>query len=255
MGFWPRMEHRGTAEVVVDGIRVGAGSRVRLRPRTRADILDLALDGRLAVVEGIEQDDEGAFHIAVTLDDDPCRDLGEARLPAHRFFYSAEELEPVGTARPRVLVAGIGNVFLGDDGFGIEVVRRLAGENLPADVVDFGIRGLDLAYALQRDYEAAILVDAAPRGEPPGTLTLLEPHLPDPDGVTVEAHGMNPVRVLRMAAELGRVPGRVLLLCCEPATLITDDVVTELSEPVRDALDQAVELVKSLVMDMIAERA
>ncbi|NUP03185.1 MAG: hydrogenase maturation protease [Nonomuraea sp.] len=177
-------------------------------------------------------------------------------MPCHRFFYSAEELEPVGGGcRPRVLVAGIGNVFLGDDGFGVEVVRRLLDEDLPADVVDFGVRGLDLAYALQRDYEAAILVDAAPRGAPPGTLTLLEADMPDPDGLTVETHGLNPVKVLRMAKELGRVPARVLVLCCEPATLVTDDVLVELSEPVRGALDEAVRMVKSLVMDVMAERA
>ncbi|MFF0864821.1 hydrogenase maturation protease [Nonomuraea sp. NPDC003560] len=257
-------ERPAPAEAIVDGVRLAPGSRVRLRPKSRADILDLALDGRLAVIESVERDDVGGFHVGVTLAGDPLRDLGESRLPCHRFFYSAEELEPVGGGcRPRVLVAGIGNVFLGDDGFGVEVVRRLADDDLPADVLDFGSRGLDLAYALQRDYEAAILVDAAPRGEPPGTLTLLEPDMLEPDmpgpggpgGIAAESHGLDPVKVLRMARELGRVPARVLVLCCEPARLVTDDVLVELSEPVRGAVEEAVRMVRSLVMDVLAERA
>ncbi|MFI9595891.1 hydrogenase maturation protease [Nonomuraea sp. NPDC052265] len=252
-------ERLGPAEAIVDGVRLAPGSRVRLRPKSRADILDLALNGRLAVVESVERDDDGGFHVGVTLAGDPLRDLGESRLPCHRFFYSAEELEPVGGGcRPRFLVAGIGNVFLGDDGFGVEVVRRLADDDLPADVIDFGSRGLDLAYALQRDYEAAILVDAAPRGEQPGTLTLLEPDLrdlPGPGGAGAESHGLDPVKVLRMARELGRVPARVLVLCCEPARLVTDDVLVELSEPVRGAVEEAVRMVRSLVMDVLAERA
>ncbi|MDF2706100.1 MAG: hydrogenase maturation protease [Nonomuraea muscovyensis] len=262
--FWTRMERRGPEEVVVAGVPVRAGSRVRLRPAAgRADMLDLLLDGRTAVVESIEQDDGGAFHLAVIVDDDPGRDLGEARMPGHRFFYTAEEVEPLdldtGPGRARILVAGLGNIFLGDDGFGVEVVRRLAGTELPAgvDVTDFGIRGMDLVYALQRDYDLAILVDAAPRGEPPGTLTVLEADTPDSaaslGAATVETHGMDPVRVLRLAGELGRVPGRVIVVCCEPATVLTggadEDVLVELSEPVRAAAGQAARL----VMDMIAE--
>ncbi|WP_336206924.1 hydrogenase maturation protease [Nonomuraea sp. LPB2021202275-12-8] len=281
--FWARMERRGPAEVVVDGRPVREGSRVRLRPSrvgSQADIMDLVLDGRVAVVESIEQDEEGVFHFAVTLDDDPGRDLGEARLPGHRFFYSAEEIEPVGARDEaervaRVLVAGVGNIFLGDDGFGVEVVRRLAesgqaaGAGAHVDVVDFGIRGMDLAYALQRDYDLVILVDAAARGQAPGTITVLEPDLPGSDhggtpgnapggmlgGVPVEGHGMDPVRVLRLAAELGRVPERVVVVCCEPAAVLTggpdEDVLVELSEPVRAAVGPAVRL----VMDMIAESA
>ncbi|MCG5218646.1 hydrogenase maturation protease [Streptosporangium sp. KLBMP 9127] len=256
MDFWERMERRGPDTVVVNGVPLGVGSRVRLRPRSNADIFDLVLDGQVAVVEGIEQDDEGAFHVAVTLEDDPGRDLGEARLPGHRFFYSPEEVEPLGPREAaervsRVLVAGIGNIFLGDDGFGVEVVRRLAGEEAApgVDVVDFGIRGMDLAYALQRDYDTVIFIDAAPRGQPPGTLTVLEPHLPE-GGTAVETHGMDPIRVLRLAAELGRMPARVLVLCCEPATALTgapdEDVLVGLSEPVRAAIDEAVGLARSL---------
>ncbi|MEV0590692.1 hydrogenase maturation protease [Nonomuraea cavernae] len=256
--FWTRMERRGPDEVLVDGVPVRAGSRVRLRPSAaRADIFDLVLAGREAVVESIEQDDAGAFHVAVVLDDDPGRDLGEARMPGHRFFYAPEEVEPLGPPQDapraaRVLVAGIGNIFLGDDGFGVEVARRLAREERAAgvDVVDFGIRGMDLVYALQRDYDTAILVDAAMRGEPPGTLTVLEADLPDGGAAAIEGHGLDPVKVLRLARELGRVPERVLVVCCEPATVLTgspdEDVLAELSEPVRAAVDQAVRLVMDL---------
>ncbi|MGW4794499.1 hydrogenase maturation protease [Nonomuraea sp. NPDC004297] len=259
--FWERMETRGPAEVTVGGVTVGAGSRVRVRPRSSADVLDLVLAGREGVVEAVEQDEEGAFHFAVTLDDDPGRDLGEARLPGHRFFYAAEEIEPLGERTARILVAGIGNVFLGDDGFGVEVAQHLARQpRLPGvDVTDFGIRGMDLAYALQRDYDAAILVDAAPRGEPPGTLTVLEPDLePAPGaasgrGPSVETHAMDPVRVLRLAAELGRVPAVVRVVCCEPQSV--GEALCELSDPVRAAVAEAANLVKALVMEMIAESA
>ncbi len=262
--FWPHMERRGPDTAEVNGISVGAGSRVRLRPRSRTDIFDLALDGRIAVVESVEEDDEGNLHVAVTLEDDPGRDLGEARLPGHRFFYAVEEIEPLGPdvgakKVPRVLVAGIGNIFLGDDGFGVEVVRRVAqaGTVAGVDVVDFGIRGMDLAYALQRDYGAVIFVDAAPRGAAPGTLTLLEPHVADEGGVPVETHGMDPVRVLRLARELGRVPPRVLVLCCEPETVLTgapdEDVLVGLSEPVDAAVEEAARMVTSLVTSLVTE--
>ncbi|WP_285777099.1 hydrogenase maturation protease [Microtetraspora sp. NBRC 13810] len=261
MDFWRRMEGRGPDTVTVAGVCVGAGSRVRLRPRSRTDIFDLAMDGRVAIVEGVEQDDTGALHLAVTLEDDPGRDLGEAGLPGHRFFYSVQEVEPLeddpgAPARPRVLVAGIGNVFLGDDGFGVEVARLLAERPPPpgVDVVDFGIRGMDLAYALQRGYDAVLFVDAAPRGVAPGTLTVLEAEPPG-DGVTVDTHGMDPVKVLRLARELGRTPGRVLVLACEPATVPTgapdEDVCVGLSSPVRAVLGQAAELALALVDDLL----
>ncbi|WP_246091004.1 hydrogenase maturation protease [Nonomuraea deserti] len=266
--FWTRMAGRGPGEVIVDGTVVGSGSLVRLRPRSRTDVFDLVLDGRVAVVESVEQDDEGTLHVAVTLADDPGRDLGEARMPGHRFFYSAEEIEPVGEheERPggaRILVAGIGNVFLGDDGFGVEVARHLAeGPAVPgADVVDFGIRGMDLAYALQRAYTGVIFVDAAPRGHAPGTLTVLDPDLPGDGEAPVEGpvegplegHGMDPVSVLRLARRMGHLPARVRVVCCEPVT--ADGALFELSEPVRAMVGEAAGLVKSLVMEMIAENA
>src|SRR5580658_7980152 len=110
--------------------------------------------------------------------------------------------------RPPILIAGVGNIFLGDDAFGVEVVRRLAQRELPPEVrvVDFGIRGLDLTYALLDGYETVILVDATPRGGPPGTLYVLEPTqegFSETDTPLIQTHGMDPVKVLRLVAALG----------------------------------------------------
>ncbi|HZC28196.1 MAG TPA: hydrogenase maturation protease, partial [Gaiellaceae bacterium] len=157
--FWEELSRRGPGRATVEGTEICNGSRVRLRPREGGDVLDLALAGRTAVVETIEQDADGELHVAVTLDDDPGRDLGDARFPGHRFFFRVDEVEPVTerlaprSREPRILVAGIGNVFLGDDGFGVAVVRRLVRRELPdgVEVADFGIRGMDLAYSLQAD--------------------------------------------------------------------------------------------------------
>lgn len=115
---------------------------------------------------------------------------------------------------------------------------------------------MDLAYALQEPYDAAILVDAAPRGEPPGTLSVIEPELTE-DGAVVETHGMDPVRVLALAGELGRVPGRTIVLACEPANVIHgepgDELTGELSEAVRAAVDEAVPLAEALAVDLLSE--
>jgi hydrogenase maturation protease len=158
---------------------------------------------------------------------------------------------------PRVLVAGIGNIFLGDDGFGVEVARRLAERPHPAGVrvADFGIRGMDLAYALLDDHDAVILVDAAPRGEAPGTLSLIEPEIACAGpALALDAHGMDPVKVLALARTLGAKPTRTLLVACEPASLpggdTYEDVVVELSAPVRAAVDEAVAMVESLLEEM-----
>jgi len=257
---WDGLEGRAPRTVDVDGIHVGRGSLVRLRPRAGGDVFDLALAGKAAVVESIQQDMEGNVSLAVVLEDDPGRDLGVARQPGHRFFFAAAEVEPMGpsvepTARS-ILIAGIGNVFLADDGFGVEVTRRLAERELPAGVkvADFGIRGMDLAYELQEDYDAAILVDAVPRGQAPGTLYVIEPDLEGAEPV-LDAHAMDPVRVLGLARTLGTLPPRVLVVGCEPQTdmsLDDEELVMGLSPPVRAAMDKAVELVESVLEDLLA---
>jgi hydrogenase maturation protease len=157
------------------------------------------------------------------------------------------------TAAQRILVAGIGNIFLGDDGFGVEVVKRLSGLRLPegVHVRDFGIRGMDLVYALLDEYRAVIFVDAAPRGEPPGTLTLIEPQLRDERRVSIETHGMDPVKVLGLATELGAPRRPTYVVACEPQHVPPGETDAEmsmgLSEPVEAAIDEAVRLVQTLL--------
>jgi hydrogenase maturation protease len=244
-------------------VEIGRGSRVVLRPGPGGDIFDSAVAGQVAVIEGIHEDMEGKVHLAVTLEDDPGRDLGEKHRPGHRFFFSPADVEPLGEAdgqglpTHRILVAGIGNIFMADDGFGVEVARRLSEREQPrgVQVSDFGIRGLDLVYALGEGYDAAIFVDAVPRGEDPGTLFVIEPQLDAPDApVALDAHGMDPVKVLALAGQLGHVPERMLVVGCEPQVKMSGDeeeIVGELSAPVRAAVDGAVELVESLVGELM----
>jgi hydrogenase maturation protease len=246
--------------VPVAGVEVGRGSRVVVRPRAGGDIMDRALAGQVAVVEALHEDLEGRVHVAVTIEDDPGRDLGEKRQPGHRFFFAPDELEPLAGEPPpalRVLVAGIGNVFMADDGFGVEVAKRLGERELPrgVDVVDFGIRGMDLVFALGEGYDVAVFVDAVPRGDEPGTLFVIEPDVDQlPGDVMMDAHGMDPVKVLALAGTLGPVPERILVVGCEPLVSMTgdeEDLVGELSAPVRAALDGAVELVVGLVGEIV----
>jgi hydrogenase maturation protease len=189
--------------------------------------------------------------------------MGLLRQPGHRFFFDAVEIEPLSpdpfpqtsaVQKPTILVAGIGNIFLGDDAFGVEVVRRLANRQLPESVrvVDFGIRGLDLAYALQDGYETTILVDACPHGRAAGTLYVIEPDLKaldDPDGppAVVEAHAMNPMNVLRMARAMNIEIKNVLLVGCEPETLGGAEGQMGLSAAVEAAVDHAVKLAESII--------
>lgn len=259
-GYWEELERPGPDAVVVEGVELRRGSRVRLAPRCGGgDVFDLALEGRSAVIDAIEEDIDGNLQLAVTVEDDPGRDLGAARQPGHRFFFSTEEVVPLsGAAKgatevPRVLVAGIGNVFLGDDGFGVAVVDRLSRTELPGRVrvADYGIRGMDLAYELA-DYDLVILVDAVPRGGAPGTVYVIEAAIDELEP-TLDTHGMDPVKVLSLARELGKMPHRVIVVGAEPQSVLSadaDEVVVELSEPVRAAVDEAVRTVESLLADL-----
>ena len=162
----------------------------------------------------------------------------------------------------RVLVAGVGNIFLGDDGFGVEVVRRLLQLELPnrVDVTDYGIRGVHLAYdLLDGRHDALILVDALPMGEAPGTLALIEVDLDDPGWTlrpadalhepAADGHGMDPESVLRMLRSLGGDLRRVLVVGCQPADLAEG---MQLSIPVQAALDEAVGMVTATARDEVA---
>ena len=130
----------------------------------------------------------------------------------------------------KILVAGIGNIFHGDDAFGVEVANRLFKRTLPPEVrvVDFGIRGFDLAYALLDGYDVTILVDATTRGRAPGSLYTIEIDSNSTGGLdegqfNVATHGMNPMRVLQLARSMGGVAGRILLVGCEPETLGSEE--------------------------------
>jgi hydrogenase maturation protease len=158
---------------------------------------------------------------------------------------------------PRILIAGIGNVFLGDDAFGVEVAQRLTLEPWPEGVrvTDFGIRGFDLAYAIMDGYDATILIDATPRGGDPGTVYTVEidcSETREPSGM--DAHSMNPERVLELVRMLGGEPRHVFLVGCEPATLgDPDEGAMELSPAVEAAVDAAVGAVKRLAAKLTQE--
>jgi hydrogenase maturation protease len=149
-----------------------------------------------------------------------------------------------------VLVAGVGNVFLGDDGFGVAVAERLAGEPLPdgVRVEDFGIRGVHLAYELLNGYDLAILVDAAPRGGAPGTVYVIEPEQGASAGAwpvpPIDGHGMHPEAVLALLETLGGEVDRVLVVGCEPAEV---EERMGLSAPVAAAVGPAAAMVRELV--------
>lgn len=156
---------------------------------------------------------------------------------------------------PAILVAGIGNIFLGDDAFGVEVVRLLLRRRLPdsVSVKDFGIRGFDLAYALLDPWHTVILVDALPRGEAPGTLFVMEPNLAgmgisiSPD-MAFNGHGLDPARVLNLAASIGSVTAQIFIVGCEPQDF-GDELEGRmgLSSPVQAVLEQACDMVERLM--------
>jgi hydrogenase maturation protease len=147
----------------------------------------------------------------------------------------------------RVLVAGVGNIFLGDDGFGVEVARRLALTPLPegVKVADFGIRGVHLAYELCDGYDTAILVDAAPRGGEPGSLYVMEPDsATQAEAALLDAHGMQPDAVLGLLNVLGGQVRQVYVVGCEPACI---EESMGLSAPVERAVEQAIGIVRDLI--------
>jgi hydrogenase maturation protease len=172
-------------------------------------------------------------------------------------------------SRPsKILVAGIGNIFLGDDAFGSEVARRLMNERLPPEVrvIDFGIRTYDLAYAVMDGYDVTILVDITAQGQAPGTIYLIEPDLKEAgspgsggassypaDGNLADAHSMNPARVFQMLRHFGNSLGKVYLVGCEPAILEVEDGKIGLSERVEKSVPQAIEWLKMLVDDLLKE--
>lgn len=169
-------------------------------------------------------------------------------------------------ADARVLVAGIGNVFLGDDGFGVEVAHALLrrGSFTPDDarIVDFGIRGYDVAYDMLNDHEATVLIDATPRGDVPGTVYVIEPDLdadvPDPSAMpdhgqgAFQGHAMTPAAVFALVRTMGGTPRRVLIVACEPESF-GDETIGQmgLTDAVQRAVEPAADTVEQLVRELL----
>ena len=156
----------------------------------------------------------------------------------------------------RILIASVGNIFLGDDAFGCEVIRELSNRNWPGEVrvTDFGIRSHDLAHALASEYDVVILVDATPQGEPPGTVYLIEPDLAKLaqfESAAANTHGMDPVRVLQMAGTLGGGPVRLYLVGCDPGNIEGQPERLGLSAPVQAAVPKAVGMIESIVGNLL----
>ena len=165
-----------------------------------------------------------------------------------------------------ILVAGIGNIFLGDDGFGVEVAQQLATRPQPdgVRVADYGIRAFDLAFALLDEPEATILIDAMPRGAAPGTVYVLEPDLggdgaasaPDHAEGSFQGHAMTPDSVFALVRTLGGSPRNVTVVGCEPLTFGPENEgQMGLSEPVAHAVPEAVAVVEELLSRLVPARS
>jgi hydrogenase maturation protease len=162
---------------------------------------------------------------------------------------SSRSRSTLRTPEMRLLVAGIGNIFFGDDGFGPEVARLLAAEPIDGVTIgDYGIRGLHLAYDLVSGYDRAFLIDAVPRGGAPGTLYVLEPTVPDSNS-TPDAHRMDLQNVFAFVRMIGGEAPPITIVGCEPSTADEEILLTQ---PVRDAVAPAAELVRRLVADALA---
>ena len=151
-----------------------------------------------------------------------------------------------------ILVAGVGNAWLRDDGFGGEVARRLEQRQLPAgvSVMDVGTGGLDLAYEVMRGYDALVILDVSRQGGEPGTLYVMEPDEAEvqgsiEDGEVINPHAMDPQTVLRFVKSVGAWPGRVVVIACEPADV--EELGWGLSEQVQEAVERAVDLVAETI--------
>lgn len=163
---------------------------------------------------------------------------------------------------PTILVAGVGNIFLGDDAFGVEVALSLTRRRLSESVLvkDFGIRGFDLAYALLDPWAAVIIADAMPHGGTPGTLYVIEPNLaglgdPASSDVALNPHGMDPVQVLNLAASMGAISAQVLIVGCEPNDFGDElDGRMGLSSRVQASVEEAANMVEELVGRMLATK-
>lgn len=157
-----------------------------------------------------------------------------------------------------ILVAGVGNIFLGDDAFGSHVARRMI-ECFRASnvrIIDFGIRGLGLAYALTEGYDASIIVDTFARGAEAGTIYVVEPDASEIDRAAerIEAHAMDPVRILALARSMGAELRNVRIVGCEPATFEPNEGM-DLSPHVAAAVEPAIQIIQSLIEAFLPKEA
>ena len=164
---------------------------------------------------------------------------------------------PKPSAKKRVMIAGVGNMFMKDDGFGGAVIKNILHKQFPegVEVKDFGMGGLKLAYDLMKGYDGLILLDASPRGEPPGTLYVIEPDESDFDadlekGGPIDPHGADPVTILRFVKSIGAWPGKVTIVACEPETV--DNFEIGLSDSVNASIDKAGEMVEDIIKEIYA---
>jgi hydrogenase maturation protease len=155
----------------------------------------------------------------------------------------------------RILIAGVGNAWMRDDGFGGAVAQALLKLELPdgVAVMDAGTGGLDLAYEVMRGYEALVIVDISRQGGEPGTLYVMEADEADVDGTiedgsTINPHGMDPETVLRFLKSIGAWPGKVMVIACEPAHV--GEMGWGLSDEVSDAVQRAVNVVLTTVEEL-----
>ena len=172
---------------------------------------------------------------------------------------TAKEDTKTPNVKKRVMIAGVGNMFMKDDGFGCEVIKKVSHKKFPegVEIRDFGTGGLKLAYDLMKGYDGLILVDASARGEKPGTLYVIEPKEEEVDGnlengTIIDPHGSDPATVLRFVKSVGAWPAKVLIVACEPENV--EDFEIGLSEPVNAVLDQAATLVEEMVKEIYSER-
>ena len=237
-------------------MRFHKGGKVVLRPGTDRDVYDRMLDGRTATIERLYVDYEDGAHIAVTIDDDPGQEL--FRETGRYLFFQCRRARGGGGVSARehqILVAGIGNAWMRDDGFGGHVAKALGERELPqaVTVLDFGTGGLDLAYEVMRGYyDALVLVDVSRQGGEPGTLYVIEPDPdeiePIADGEVVSPHGMDPKTVLRFVKTVGGWPGKIVVVACEPAA--GDEMGLELTPEVAAVVDRAAELVLETIAEL-----
>jgi hydrogenase maturation protease len=201
--------------------------------------------------------------------DEPPQDT----TPKHAFERTASELSnqavelnflnppaPDAERVRKILIAGVGNAWMGDDGFGAEVVSRLGEAELPSGVavMDFGTGGLNLAYEVMRGYDALMILDISEQGGAPGTLYVIEASEDSieagiEDGDTLNPHGMDPKTMLRFVKSIGAWPGKVVVIACEPQ--VVAEIGFQLSESVAGAVEPAVELVLKTIAELQTDGA